>query len=236
MNEPKINKLNLTEIALKYKTDKATTHSYTQHYDFHFERLRNENIKLLEIGIGGYTDPNEGGGSLKMWKEYFNNGNIYAFDIEKKIGLDDDRIKIYQGSQTDNNFLSSIIDEIGELDIVVDDGSHVPSHIIDTFNFIFPRIKMGGIYVVEDTQTSYWKSMGGDYKNHSNLNTTMNYFKNLSDGLNFREFVEPGYQPTYLDLNIFSIHFYHNLIFIYKGDNSEESNIVVNNIGNSWVY
>lgn len=236
MTELKEYQENLTEIALKYTTDKANGHNYTPHYDFHFERLRNENIKLLEIGIGGYTNPNEGGGSLKMWKEYFYNGQIYALDIEEKLGLDDDRIKTYKGSQIDNYFLSNLCDEIGEMDIIVDDGSHVPSHIIHTFNFLFPKLKSGGIYVVEDTQTSYWKSMGGEYKNHSNLNTTMNYFKNLSDGLNFREFVDPGYQPTYLDLNIVSIHFYHNLIFIYKGDNSEESNIVKNNIGNSWVF
>ena len=226
----------LTEIARQYKTDKANEHSYTGHYEFHFDRMRNENIKILEIGIGGYSESTEGGGSLKMWRDYFTKANIYGFDIQPKIDINEDRIKIWQGNQVDDDFLSHIIDEIGELDIVVDDGSHLSEHVIHTFNFIFPRMKTGGIYVVEDTQTSYWKSMGGDYKNHSNLNTTMNYFKNLSDGLNFREFVEPGYQPTYLDLNIYSIHFYHNLIFIYKGDNSEESNIVVNNIGNSWVY
>lgn len=226
----------LKEIALRYTTDKATTHNYTPNYEFHFQKFRNEDINLLEIGIGGYSNPDQGGGSLKMWRDYFTKANIYGFDIQPKIDINEDRIKIWQGNQVDDVFLSYIIDEIGELDIVVDDGSHVSDHVIHTFNFIFPRMKTGGIYVVEDTQTSYWKSMGGDYKNHSNLKTTMNYFKNLSDGLNFREFVDPGYQPTYYDLNITSIHFYHNLIFIYKGDNSEESNIVFNNIGNSWVY
>lgn len=226
----------LTEIAKSYNTDKATSHNYTPNYEFHFEKFRERKINLLEIGIGGYSNPLEGGGSLKMWKEYFTNANIYAFDIVNKIGMNEDRIKTWQGDQVDDVFLNKMFEEVKELDIIIDDGSHFPNHVIYSFNFLFPKLNSGGIYVVEDTQTSYWKSMGGDYKNPLNLGTTMNYFKNLADGLNFREFVEPGYQPTYFDLNITSIHFYHNLIFIYKGDNSEQSNVIVNNNGNSWAY
>ena len=158
------------------------------------------------------------------------------FDISHKEGLDEDRIKTFQGNQIDNMFLEQLCKEHGEFDIIVDDGRHVPFHVIHTFKELFPRLKDGGIYVVEDTQTSYWKSMGGDYKNPANLTTSMNYFKNLADGLNFREFVEPGYTPTYFDLNITSIHFYHNLIFIYKGDNSEQSNVIKNNTGNDWAF
>ena len=226
----------LTEIARQYKTDKANDHSYTGHYEFHFDRMRNENIKILEIGIGGYSESTEGGGSLKMWRDYFQNGKIYGFDIHHKEGLDEERIKTFQGNQVDNDFLGWLCNEHGEFDIIVDDGSHVPGHVIHSFNYLFPKLKNGGIYVVEDTQTSYWKSMGGDYKNPANINTSVNYFKHLADGLNFQEFVDPGYKPTYFDLNILSIHFYHNLIFIYKGDNSEESNVIKNNIGNSWAF
>lgn len=226
----------LHQIALKYPTDKATTHNYMPHYEFHFERFRHEEINLLEIGIGGYGDSNSGGGSLRMWKEYFTKANIFGFDIEQKDNLDEERIKTWRGDQTDLNFLDQISGSIGGLDIIIDDGSHVPAHIIRTFEYLFPKMKSGGIYVVEDTQTSYWSSMGGEYQNPLNTRTTMNYFKNMADGLNFREFVHPGYVPSYYDLNVVSIHFYHNLIFIYKGDNSEESNVIKNNIGNSWVF
>jgi hypothetical protein len=228
--------LNLTEIARKYNTDKATGHSYTPHYDFHFSHLREKEIKLLEIGVGGYSNPEEGGGSLKMWKEYFSKASIFAFDIEKKNGLDDDRIKVYQGSQTDGEFMRRLNQEAGGFDIIIDDGSHFSEHVIYTFQELFPLLNKGGIYVVEDTQTSYWRSMGGDYKNPSNLKTTTNYFKHLSDGLNHKEYVDPGYQPTYMDTNIISIHFYHNLIFIYKGENTEESNVISNNCGNTWAF
>lgn len=57
----------------------------------------------------------------------------------------------------------------------------------------------------------------------------MNYFKNLTDGLNYVEFIDSGYQPTYFDKHIVKMLFYHNLIFIYKGNNNEPSNYVVNN-------
>lgn len=62
----------------------------------------------------------------------------------------------------------------------------------------------------------------------------MGYFKSLIDGLNHRELIKPGYVATYFDLNIESIHFYHNLIFIHKGDNSEDSNVVENNTFLKW--
>ena len=230
------NEYTLTEIAKRYPTDKATHDKFTEHYQFHFDKFRNQEIKLLEIGVGGYTNPNEGGGSLKMWKDFFENGEIFSFDIIDKTHLSEPRITVFQGNQVDNNFLSNLVNQTGPLDIIVDDGSHLNSHVIRTFNYLFNYLKTGGIYVVEDTQTSYWKSMGGDYQNPSNLDTTMNYFKSLADGLNHREYIHPGYEPSYLDLNISSIHFYHNLIFIYKGDNSHQSNIIIDNTGNSWAY
>jgi hypothetical protein len=228
--------MDLTQLSKNFSTDKSTHHSYTKHYDFHFSSLRNKPLKLLEIGVGGYSNFEEGGGSLKMWKEYFSQSNIYSFDIVDKTHLSEERIQIYHGDQSDNNFLQSLIDSVGTLDIIIDDGSHYNSHVLSTFEFLFPKLNNGGIYVVEDTQTSYWKSMGGDSIHSQNSNTIMNFFKSLSDGLNYREYISPGYQPTYYDQNINSIHFYHNLIFVHKDENIEESNIIQNNCGNSWAY
>ena len=55
-----------------------------------------------------------------------------------------------------------------ELDIIIDDGSHINEHVIRTFQYLFPKLKPGGIYVVEDTQTSYRQDYGGDDKNLNN--------------------------------------------------------------------
>ena len=107
--------------------------------------------------------------------------------------------------------------------IIIDDGSHINEHVIETFNLLFPKLKDGGVYVIEDTQTSYWEEYGGDGTDLNNPKTMMNYFKGLTDCLNHQEFITPAHQPDYFDKKIVSMHFYHNLIFIYKGDNNEQS-------------
>lgn len=219
----------LTTLGKIFKTDKVGLHFYTSHYSSHFHRFRDKEVNLLEIGVGGYKNPYKGGKSLRMWKKYFPLGNIYSIDIYDKAPLQEDRITIFKGSQTDEAFLLDVINRMGEVDIIVDDGSHVNDHVIKTFNILFPKLKDGGIYVVEDVQTSYWADMGGDSESMNNPKTIMGFFKNLTDSLNNKEFLIPNYVQNYYDKKITSMHFYHNLIFIYKGNNDEESNVLVNN-------
>lgn len=91
-------------------------------------------------------------------------------------------------------------------------------------------LKMGGIYAIEDLQTSYWKStFGGSSTELSSSKTSMGFLKSLADCVNHAEFDIPGYQPTYLDKTITSISFYHNLAFVYKGNNDTQSNVIGEN-------
>ncbi|MFK7058789.1 CmcI family methyltransferase [Flavobacterium oreochromis] len=85
----------------------------------------------------------------------------FSIDIYDKFKLQENRIKIYKGSQVDENLLKGICKEVGEFDLIIDDGSHINDHVIKTFEYLFPRLKKGGYYVIEDTQTSYWKEYGG---------------------------------------------------------------------------
>lgn len=217
---------NLHILAKIYRTDKRGGHHYIDHYISHLEVLRNQKIKLLEIGVGGYENPLKGGKSLRMWKSYFPKGEIYSIDIHDKTALQEPRIKIFQGSQVDKAFLERVIDEIGTPDVIIDDGSHINEHVITTFKLLFPKLKDGGLYFVEDTQTSYWPDWGGDSKDMNNPKTMMSFFKGLTDGLNYVEFLDPDYQPTSLNKNITAMHFYHNLVVIKKGKNEEISNIL----------
>lgn len=217
----------LLELGNKYECDKYFSHNYLPHYEFHFGKLRDEKLNVLEIGVGGYTYPQTGGNSLKMWRDYFPGSNIFGIDIEDKSWLNGERLKTFQGSQTDEEFLQKVCDEIGRIDIIIDDGSHLNGDVIESFKFLFPRINSPGIYVVEDTFTSYWSrafgtEWGGSNDRHS-VATTMGFFKSLTDGLNHVEFADPHYAPTYFDKHIVSMHFYHNLIFIYKALNDEKS-------------
>ncbi len=215
----------LSQLALLFGTDKQGSHYYTQHYQQHFEALRRKPLNILEVGVGGYDDPKGGGESLRMWKAYFPKSRIYGVDIHDKTDHDETRIKTFRGSQSDAGFLKSVADQIGTIDIVIDDGSHFNDHVITTFKVLFPLLSPQGIYAVEDTLTSYWSVVDGiQWGGASDLtapHTSMNFFKSLVDGLNYEEFTLDGYQPTYFDKHIVAMHFYHNLIFIYKGVNEE---------------
>ena len=92
---------NLTKLAVINNTDKFKVgrHEYTKTYQNHFKKLKYKKIKLLEIGVGGYRQSDRGGCSLRMWKRYFLNGQIYAIDIYDKSEQEENRIKIFKGSQ-----------------------------------------------------------------------------------------------------------------------------------------
>src|SRR5579859_4963138 len=211
---------NLKMLATIYRTDKWNAHWYVQHYQELFRKIRRKPINLLEIGIGGEENPAKGGNSLRMWRAYFPKGRIFGLDIYDKTPHDRGRIRTFRGSQADPEFLNSVVREIGKIDVIIDDGSHINEHMIFTFQHLFPHLSDGGTYVVEDTQTSYWSEYGGNETDRNDPNTAMGYFKSLVDCLNWAEF-RAGYQPGYLDLNIKSIAFFHNLIVLQKGVNRE---------------
>jgi len=217
---------NLTMLALVHGSDKWGAHQYTPHYQQHFRALRRKRLKILEIGVGGYADPRAGGASLRMWKHYFPRSEIYAVDIHDKSALQEPRIRIFQGSQNDPAFLRSVAQEMGRLDIVIDDGSHVNEHVLTSFRTLFPLLEEDGLYVVEDTQTSYWPAYGGDSYELNNPKTMMSFLKSLADGLNYQEIARRGYQPTDFEQNITALHFYHNLVFVQKGTNRERGDRV----------
>lgn len=224
-------------LAAYYKTDKRSEmHNYASIYQQYFNRLRMKPVRLLEIGVGGDNHPGKGGASLRMWRDFFYRGMVYGIDQHPKRFLDEKRIRTYQGKQEDLVFLNRTLKEIGALDIVIDDGGHINSHVIKSFQTIFPLMSPEGIYAIEDIQTSYWPGLGGDSRNLSHADTVMGYFKGLTDGLNYRERINPGYMPTYFDQNIKSIHFYHNMIFIIKGKNDQGSLFIQDNQTHlSWI-
>lgn len=215
----------LKQLAIKHKCDKGAEghHTYTEFYEQHFSPLRDRGkVRLLEIGVGGYGNPNEGGASLRMWKEYFRDVFIHGIDIENKTAIEEEGILTHMGSQSDPEFLKQIVSGYPSFDIVIDDGSHVTSDVITSFQTIFPLLPAGAIYVIEDTQTSYWKH----YRKEAPQGH-IEFFKKFIDGLHYKEIateqrgegINPP-EPSYMDMNILSIHFYHNMVFIYKGDNT----------------
>ncbi|HEX3823833.1 MAG TPA: hypothetical protein VHV79_05150 [Mycobacteriales bacterium] len=210
----------LTQLAKYFKTDKWGSHRYTPHYQRHFRAWRDREMNVLEIGIGGYARDGQGGASLRMWKAYFQNAQIFGLDIQDKTFVEEPRIRTFQGSQADPAVLRAVVEATAELQIIIDDGSHRPEHILASFDVLFPLLAEDGIYVIEDTQTSYWPEFGGK-ANPRAKGTTMDFVKRLIDGLNYEEFVAERYVPSYTDLHVTEVSCYHNLVFIRKGTNRE---------------
>ncbi|WP_199814622.1 class I SAM-dependent methyltransferase [Streptomyces sp. NRRL WC-3549] len=213
----------LCKLAQHFRTDKWGAHRYAQHYQRHLQHLKNDPINLLEIGVGGYSRAGQGGASLRMWKHFFPNAQIYGMDIQDKSFVDEDRIRTFIGDQSDVGSLVGVASEIGTLDVVIDDGSHRSPHVLTTFETLFPLLRDGGIYAVEDTQASYWPEWQGS-EDRDDPRTSMSMLKRLTDGLNYEEFVDEDYEPSYTDLNVVGMHFYHNLVIIEKGKNAEGTN------------
>lgn len=207
-------------------------------YEALFRPRRWRRANILEIGVGGYDESGRGGTkgtpgrqpegkSLRLWRSFFPRAQIAAIDIYDKTHLSRGRVQVYQCSQVDQPGLDRIARIYGGFDIVIDDGSHLNEHQIRSFEILFPHLRPGGLYLVEDTQTSYWEGFGGGpVGTPAHARSCVSWFRGLVDGLNHAEFPEPGYRPTRYDREIVSIQFAHNLIAIEKGDNSGASNII----------
>lgn len=168
----------LDEIANFYGTDKGSgIHDYCKKYEKYLPFKREDKLKIFEIGVAR-------GESLRMWKEYYFNAHILSIDILPECKqYEEDRITIEIGSQTDGEFLNRLSYKYAPFDMIIDDGSHINSDVIYSFQHLFEYVKSnGGIYVVEDAATSYWPDYGGGrYKPGS----TIEYFKTLADDVNF---------------------------------------------------
>lgn len=208
----------LSFLARLYGTDKWGSHYFTQHYQRYFGNWRTRPLRILEIGVGGYSDVSDGAASLRMWKRYFPNSQIVGIDLYDKSALSEHRIQILQCDQTDSEKLTDISNRYGPFDIVIDDGSHLNEHVIQTFHVLFPLLNTPGYYAIEDLQTAYWPSWGGIRGRSS-----MDYLKSLIDGLNHVENPTLG-EPTYFDTHIAEIAFFHNLCVIRKNLNDEPAN------------
>ena len=73
-----------------------------------------------------------------MWKRYFPKSEIFGLDIYDKSIHNERRIKTYKGSQVDSTFLQNVVKDIGNIDLIIDDGSHINEHVIETFKICFP--------------------------------------------------------------------------------------------------
>lgn len=151
----------LSRLAVLNGTDKFGFHDYTPVYHSLLQARRDQSLRMLEIGVGGYGDADRGGESLEVWRDYFPQAQITGIDIQRKIMDLGPRVAILQGSQVDADFLHQVEAARGPFNIILDDGSHRNEHVVETFGLLFEGLVPGGIYIAEDVQTAFMPRFGG---------------------------------------------------------------------------
>ncbi|RAU20526.1 hypothetical protein CU669_17945 [Paramagnetospirillum kuznetsovii] len=209
-----VHSLTLEQLSAIHGSDKITQ-GYIWYYDLLFRPLKDQEVAVLEIGIGGHNVPNTGGESLRLWRDYFPNGQIYGLDIQDKEFMDEERITTFCCSQVDTEALDEVVAITGPLDIVIDDGSHFNEHQLGSYRHLFRHVKPGGFYVIEDVDSAYHRAFGGDPTLQSQT-SVVEHFRNSVHYVNSR-----GIQDEYLDKaamenEIEAIIFGHAIIILRK--------------------
>ena len=171
----------LVSLGRQHGTDKATSHNYLRIYAKIFERYGTQKeIKFLEIGAGDI------GASHKMWRDYFPEAQIFCFDPfhlpEQKETLQEELIqygvKVFQGNQLVREDLKM---HGGDFDVIIDDAAHMPDAIQISLGHLFPFLKSGGLYIVEDLITATSRQ--------SRIEQVNNNIKNILDTMHVEDYI-----------------------------------------------
>lgn len=191
---------------------------YLSLYDRHFARYRQTPLKMLELGVSQ-------GGSLELWREFFGpQATIFGIDVDPACA---DRVtppnQVRIGSQADPAFLRTVLDEMGAPDIILDDGSHIAEHQRASFEILFPALRPGGLYVIEDLHTAYWPGChSGGYRR---AGTAIELVKQIIDDMHGWYHDKPLLTPAKDE--ILGVHAYDSIVFLEKGVKSRPGNILV---------
>lgn len=221
--------MELNDLMVKYGTDKQKNiHNYVEFYTNYFSQIKQKKLKILEIGI--FRPPLNNpdfrvAASLKTWYDYFPNSEIYGIDLGDFSDIDNDRIHTMIANQDlrhkneEYDGLNEVIKKFGgDFDIIIDDGGHTMSQQQITLAFLFKYLKPGGLFVIEDLETS--KKWGHAYNKTNSQYTTLFMLENyLNSRKIFSDFMTEE-EKTYLVKNIKEVNLHmgnhSEIVFIKK--------------------
>jgi hypothetical protein len=181
---------------------------YLEIYGHHLARFRNTRFRLLEIGVAD-------GGSLTLWRKYFgSDATIFGIDISPRCAQFDKQAgNVRIGSQDDPQFLQSVVSEMGGIDVVIDDGSHIADHQRVTFRTLFPLLNANGVYICEDLHTAY--SRAGFDGGYHRRGTFIEVVKQIIDDIH-ADFHKRAQSVPDAHRSIHGIHVYNSILAIEK--------------------
>lgn len=183
---------------------------YFDIYDRHFAAYRDQPVTIVEFGVFH-------GGSLQMWKKYFGpQARIIGVDINPDCAsLTEPQIEIVIGDQADRSFLRQLRKRAGAIDVVIEDGGHTMIQQVATFEEIWPAVREGGVFLIEDLHTSYWANYGGGFQRPG---TFIEYAKDLIDQVHAWHSRDPDLLTVdEYTRSIKGMHVYDSIIVFDKG-------------------
>lgn len=195
------------------RTDSRTIYKMEHYLDVYHRLIGawqgRSDIRFLEIGIFE-------GGSIGLWNSFFAEGAHLVFaDIDPECRrFAEPGIEIEIGDQSDPVFLKSLGDSHGPFDLIIDDGGHMMHQQKTSFANLWPYLSDGGLYVVEDTHSSYWPGFGGGFRNPASM---MEAAKDLVDRMHSWYTDEDETFPLHPAASqVGSVQFYDSMIVIEK--------------------
>ena len=152
--------MDLVQIFQKYGTDKLVN-GYAPVYHALLDGRREQVRSVLEVGIGtmipnvhssmvGYAGAGYSpGGSLRAWRDYFQNASVLGMDVQPDTQFSEERIQTILCDSTDAPAVQRAIGD-RMFDFIIDDGSHVDANQFSTLRNLYGRLRPGGLYVIED--------------------------------------------------------------------------------------
>lgn len=206
------------KLSSKYK-------KYFHIYDRIFDKFRERNITFVEVGVLN-------GGSLEIWKEYFNkNSRIIGIDLNPECKkFEENGIEIFIGDQSSEDFWDDFYKKVGNIDILLDDGGHTNIQQIITLAKSIKNINNNGIIVTEDTHSSYMSKFGNPSKY-----SFINFAKRLIDDVNYK-FPNLGKFKNSFNDYIYSISFYESfVVFEINNQKTSVNENIKNNLDESKI-
>lgn len=178
---------------------------YFDIYDRTLRHLRGTPVRLLEIGV--YH-----GGGLDQLRAYLGpDAVLVGVDIDQSAAdACAGRYQVAVGTQTDPEFLTSVVAEYGPFDVIIDDGGHTMAQQLITIETLFPLLADGGVFMVEDTHTSYWP----EYQDAEV--TFMNWVKDRLDDINGYHHHTERELPVWTTM-VTGVHVYDSIVVFDKG-------------------